>query len=195
MEKVRTLNHKLWRFNRRFLFLVYGATCLTEGIKLYHRFVQNEPIPQWSIYLFLSVAILIPGLFGFAMKNKGAMTKFFVGSARIMVSIALLFGCILSQRDLEPERYQPVIVEQVEQPQIVSHTLQSPQSKEEDARLAFRASNEIKIPKVVFSSPPSYEDCTINGRKHYYYLPFELSKFEIQKKCLRSVFAFGSDTP
>lgn len=110
MEKLRTLNRKLWKFLKVFLFLVYGILCLTEGIKLYHRFVQNEAIPQWSIYLFLSVAILIPGSFAFAMKDTGATTKSFVGAGRVPALITLLFGCILSQQELR--RYQPVIVEQ-----------------------------------------------------------------------------------
>jgi len=190
VEKVRTLNQRLWRFNKRFLFLVYGVICLTEGIKLYHRFVQNEPVPQWSIYLFLSVAILIPGLFGFAMKNKGAPTRFFVGSGRMLASIALLFGCILSQRDLEVEHFQPVIAEQ---PQTVSHTLQSPQSKEEDARLAFRESNEIKPAPVIDMTAPSLIECVRNGKKEYSDLPFDIIEMDIKRKCQKSVFSFGFD--
>lgn len=191
MEKVRTLSQKLWRFNKRFMFLAYGAICLKEGIKLYHRFVQNEPIPQWSIYLFLSVAILIPGLFGFALKNKGAVTRFVFGSGRIIVSIALLFSCILSQRNLEPEHQQLVIVDQ--QPQIPSHTLQSPQTKEEDARLAFRESNETKPTPVIDTTPPSFMDCVMNGRKYNSDLSFNVTEIDIKKRCLKSVFAYGSD--
>lgn len=187
MEKVRTLDSKLWKFLKVFSFLAYGIICLTEGIKLYHRFVQNESIPQWSIYLFLSVAVLIPGLLGFAMKNKGAGARFFVGTGRVLASIVLLFGCILSQRGLE--RYQPVITEQ----QIASHTLQSAQSKEEDARLAIRQANEIQATKVVDTTPPSFQECLMNGRKYHSSIPYDIIKKEIQDKCSHSVFSYGSD--
>jgi len=188
VEKLRTLNRKLWKFLKVFLFLVYGIICLTEGIKLYHRFVQDEPIPQWSIYLFLSVAILIPGLLGFAMRNKGAGTRFFVGTGRVVASIALLLACILSQRGLEREK--GVVIEK---PQIASHTLQSPQSKAEDERLAFRESNEIKSAPVIDTTPPSFMECVMNGKKYYADLPFDIIKMDIKKTCLKSVYAFGSD--
>jgi hypothetical protein len=188
VEKLRTLNKKLWKFVKVFSFLVYGIICLTEGIKLFHRFVQDEPIPQWSIYLFLSVAILIPGLLGFAMKNKGAGTRFFVGTGRVLGSVALLLACILSQRGLERE--QAIIVEQ---PEIASHTLRSPQSKEEDARLAFRDSNEIKPTPVIDTTPPSFMECVMNGKKYYSDLPFDIIEMDIKKTCLKSVFAYGSD--
>lgn len=171
-----------------FLFLVYGIICLTEGIKLYHRFVQDDPIPQWSIYLFLSVAILIPGLLGFAMKNKGAETRFFVGTCRVVVSVALLLACILNLRGLEREK--GVVVEP---PQISSHTLQSPQSKAEDERLAFRESNEIKPAPVIDTTPPSFMECVMNGKKYYSNLPFDLVEKDVKKRCLKSVFTYGSD--
>jgi hypothetical protein len=188
VEKLRKLNRKLWKFLKVFSFLVYGIICLTEGIKLYHRFVQDDPIPQWSIYLFLSVAILIPGLLGFATKNKGAGTRFFVGTGRGLVSVALLFACILSQRGLEREK--GVVIEP---PQIASHTLQSPQSKEEDARLAFRESNEIKPAPVIDTTPPSLIECVMNGKKYYSDLPFDIIEMDVKKRCLKSVFAYGSD--
>lgn len=188
MEKLRTLNKKFWKFLKVFSFLAYGVICLTEGIKLYHRFVQDEPIPQWSIYLFLSVAILIPGLLGFAMKNKGAGTRFFVGTGRVLVSVALLLACILSQRGLEREK--GVVVEP---PQIASHTLESPQSKAEDERLAFRESNEIKPTPVIDTTPPSFIECVLNGKSYYSDLPFDIIRRDIEKRCFKSVFAYGSD--
>lgn len=188
MEKLRTLNKKLWNFLKIFVFLSYGIVCLTEGIKLYHRYIQDEPIPHWSIYLFLSVAILIPGLLGFAIKNKGAGTRFFVGTGRVVVSIALLIACILSQRGLEREK--GVVVEA---PPVAPQTLQSPQSKEVDVGLAVKESSEIRKPETVDTTPPTFMECVFNGKKYYSNLPFEIVKKEIQDRCLRSIFAFGSE--
>lgn len=91
---------------------------------------------------FLSVAVLIPGLLSFVMKNKGAGTRFFVGTGRILVSVALLLACILSQRGLEPEKEMPI-----QAPPIASQTIPRPQ--------------------VVDTSPPSVMECVMNGKRYH----------------------------
>ncbi len=171
MEKLQTLNNKLWKLTRVLYFLCYGVICFTEGVKVYTGYVQDEPIPIWSIYLFLSVAVLTPGLLSFATKNKGVIARFFIGSGRFLVSVALLIGCLLSQKGLEPEK-----VIAMAQPQIASQAMQNSQP-------------------AVDTTPPSVMECVMNGKKYHSNLPFDIIKNEIKSRCLKSVFAYGSDKP
>lgn len=162
------MNKKLWKFTKVFYFLGYGLICLTEGVKVYTGYAQDEQIPIWSIYLFLSVTVLIPGLLSSTTKNKGAIAKLLIGSGRLLVSAALLIGCLLSQKGLEREKDISVA-----QPQTASQALQSPHS-------------------VVDTTPPSVMECVMNGKKYHSNLPFDIIKNEIKSRCLKSVFAYGS---
>lgn len=102
------------------------------------------------------------------------------------------FGRFAARLPPEPTRVGAWKGVVVERPQIASQTLQSPQSKAEDERLAFRELNEIKPAPVIDTTPPSFMECAMNGKKHYSNLPFDLVEKDVKKRCLKSVFAYGS---